>query len=206
MKQKIKGFFMRVWGDFSLRTLLFLYGGGIFNALYAVLYIVFSLALDNEMLFAFSVYYTVLAVNRLFLIRSYRLSERGKEKNPWRIFLHSGMFVFALGLSLFPLSAFLILKERSTHYSLPLLLASLAYTLSVLFLSTRGSIRHTESGSPILSAAKNISLSGALVSLLSLGSVLPVSYTLLATFSAVATLSIGVFMMVYGRSNVKGAP
>ena len=160
MKQKIKSFFWRVWEDFSLRTLLFLYGGGIFNALYAVLYIVFSLVLDNEMLFAFAVYYTVLAVNRLLLIRSYRLSERGKEIKPWRVFWHSGMFIFALGLSLFPLSAFLILKGRSTRHSLPLLLASLAYTLSVLFLSLRGSKRHRQSGNPILSAAKNVSLSG----------------------------------------------
>jgi len=139
---KLKRALRRVYTDFSLRTLVFLYGGGVFNALYALFYIVFSLISDSEMHLVFSLYYTMLAINRLFLIHSYRLAEKSGERDRYRTFRHSGVFVVALGLSLIPLSAFLPSRHRALLYSPLLLFVSLAYTLFSLLFSLRGSLRH----------------------------------------------------------------
>ena len=199
MKHKWKHVFRYIYTDFSFRTLFFLYSGGFFNVLYALFYIVFSLLAESEMHLVFSIYYIMLAINRLFLIHSYRLSEKGGEKDSRRVFRHSGVFVFALGLSLIPLSAFLPLKRGVLLYSPILLAVSLSYTLLSLLFSFRGSLRHGRSGSLILSAAKNVSLAGAFVSLLSLGSALPPTFSFLGGFSVAATLSLSVFMMTCGK-------
>jgi len=197
---KLKRALRRVYTDFSLRTLVFLYGGGVFNALYALFYIVFSLISDSEMHLVFSLYYTMLAINRLFLIHSYRLAEKSGERDRYRTFRHSGVFVVALGLSLIPLSAFLPSKHRALLYSPLLLFVSLAYTLFSLSFSLRGSLRHGKGGSLILAAAKNVSLAGTFVSLLSLKSALPPTFSFLGVLSVIATLFLGVFMMSYGKA------
>ena len=199
MKHNLKSALRRIYTDFSHRTLFFLYGGCFFNGVYAGIYILLSLLFGTEMLLVFSLYYTMLAVNRLFLIRSYRLLDRGVEGNSRRIFRHSGVFVFALGLSLIPLSAFLPSKHRALLYSPLLLAVSLAYTLLSLLFSLRGSLRHGRRGSLILSAAKNVSLAGAFVSLLSLKSALPPAFSFLGVLSVLATLSLGVFMVMCGK-------
>ena len=194
--KRLTRLFWRIYGDFSLRTLFFLYSGGFFNAFYAGIYILLSLRFGTEMLLVFSLYYTMLAVSRLFLIRSYRLYQKGSVKEPWRIFRHSGVFIFALGLSMIPLSVFSSAKSKSALYPPFVLLASFAYTVAVLFLSLRGSVRHRQSGSPILSAAKNVSLVGAFVSLLTLREALPLFFAKPLSFFAVAsTLSLGGVMM-----------
>ncbi len=199
MKHNLKSALRRIYTDFSHRTLFFLYGGGAFNALYALFYIVFSLISDSEMHLVFSLYYTMLTINRLFLVHSYRLTQKGEARDNRRIFRHSGVFVFALGLSLIPLSAFLPTKHRALLYSPLLLAVSLAYTLLSLLFSLRGSLRHGRRGSLILSAAKNVSLAGAFVSLLSLKSALPPAFSFLGVLSVLATLSLGVFMVMCGK-------
>lgn len=199
VKQNLQSALRRIYTDFSHRTLFFLYGGGAFNALYALFYIVFSLISDSEMHLVFSLYYTMLTINRLFLVHSYRLTQKGEAGDNRRIFRHSGVFVFALGLSLIPLSAFLPSKHRALLYSPLLLTVSLAYTLLSLLFSLRGSLRHGRRGSLILSAAKNVSLAGAFVSLLSLKSALPPAFSFLGVLSVLATLSLGVFMVMCGK-------
>ena len=203
VKHNLKSALRRIYTDFSHRTLFFLYGGCFFNGVYAGIYILLSLLFGTEMLLVFSLYYTMLAVNRLFLIRSYRLYQKGSVKQPWRIFRHSGVFIFALGLSMIPLSFFLRVESKSAFYPPLVLFVSFAYTLTVLILSLRGSARHRQSGSPILSAAKNVSITGALVSLLSLQGALTHFSRAVGALSVCLTLFLGIFMTVYGKKRLK---
>ena len=201
----------RICLDSTFRTLFALYGGGALNLGYAVFHMVTANRYDSEPLLVLSLYYLMLSANRLFLIRAYRHAEKMQEKRSkyaWSIYRHAGVFVMALGLSMIGVVILTASEGRTYFYSKAVLVVCTAYTVMLPALALRASIRLRKNGSPILSAAKTVSIAGAFVSVFSLfntiaadrsASVQRLLSIAVGGGSVIFILGLSVFMMVHGK-------
>ena len=200
----------RICLDSSLRALLSLVFGGASNTAYALFHMITAVRYGSESLLILSLYYLMLSANRLFLIRAYRISwkmEKGRRKYGWLVYRHAGVFLMALGLSMTAVVALTASERQGYPYSSFVLFIFAVYTSVLLFLAFRGSILFRQSGNPILSAAKSVSLAGAFVSVFSLYSTVSARMSRENGWLGFAVgggavffiLSLSVFMMVYGK-------
>ncbi len=208
-------FLRRICLDSALRALLSLFFGGVLNTAYAIFHMITAIRYGSEPFLVLSLYYLMLSVNRLFLIRAYRLSgkmEKGRVEYGWRVYRHAGVFVMALGLSMVGVVALTAWEKKSYPYSSNVLFISAVYTTALLLLALRGSVRLRQNGSPILSAAKTVSLAGAFVSVFSLYSTAAARFHGTRTYLSIAVgsgsvlfiLVLSVFMMVHGKRKHTG--
>lgn len=206
-------FLRRICFDRRLRALLSLFFGGLFNTAYAFFHIITAVRYGSESLLMLSLYYLMLSANRLFLIRAYRLSQKAEKGNvqyPWRVYRHAGAFLLALGLSMTGVVAITASEKESYPYSPAVFFVTFLYTTALLILALRASIHLRRSGSPILSAAKTVSLAGAFVSVFSLYSTAAARFQGVRTYLSIAVgggsvlfiLALSVFMMIHGKRQI----
>lgn len=118
---------------------------------------------------ALAVYYILLCAVRLYLIRRIPASrERTDHTKELLSYRAVGCFLFPLNIALAIVSVQIIRKGQGYYYPGTMIYAMAAYAFYCLILSFANAVRYRKYKSPVLSAAKVLNLTCALVSIFSL--------------------------------------
>ena len=163
--------------DVGLRMRVSLYGSLLWNTAYAIFQLGLGFYHSSVWFYAMAAYYLVLAVMRFFLLhhaRLYRPGEQMRGELLRQVACGWGLLVMNLALSAI---LFLIIAQgRTFHHHEITTIAMAAYTFSAFITAIVSLVRYRKYHSPVLSAAKVISLAAACVSMLTLET------TMLTTF------------------------
>lgn len=155
--------------DVRFRTELSLYSGFFINVLYIVMKMASGIYYRSVWFISIAVYYTLLAVMRFLL---FRFGRRETVKNRLEAELHRyrvcGIMLLMMNQALAGIVAFMVHQNRGYDYPGLLIYAMAMYSFYSVIVAVVNVIKFRRHGSPVLSAAKVISLVSAMVSILSL--------------------------------------
>lgn len=155
--------------DVRFRTEVSLGIGFTINLLYIIIKMVSGIYYRSTWFIALGVYYTLLAVMRLLLLCRKRWPE-GKARRELELHRYRlcGYVLLMMNLALSGIVVFMVRYDRGYEYPGTLIYAMAAYSFYAVITAAVNVIKFRRHESPILSAAKAISLVAALVSVLSL--------------------------------------
>lgn len=155
--------------DVKFRTEVSLGIGFIINLLYIVMKMVSGIYYRSTWFIALAVYYTLLAVMRFLLLYRKRWPEgKARQELELRRYRSCGIVLLFMNIALAGIVTFMVHQNRGYEYPGTLIYAMAAYSFYAVIIATINVVKFRRHGSPILSAAKAISLVAALVSILSL--------------------------------------
>ena len=155
--------------DVRFRTEVSLGIGFTINLLYIVMKMVSGIYYRSIWFVALAVYYTLLAVMRLLLLcRKKWPKGKARQELELRRYRLCGCVLLLMNLALSGIVTFMVHQNRGYEYPGTLIYAMAAYSFYAVIIATINVVKFRRHGSPILSAAKAISLVAALVSILSL--------------------------------------
>lgn len=191
--------------DVRLRMNISLFGTFTFNAVYAVFQLALGLWHHSVWFYTMAVYYLLLAMMRLLLVRYTGTHAPGELKElEWRKYRFCGVCLLLMNLALGIVITYFVFRIRIFRHHEITTIAMAAYTFTALAIAIRNAIRYTRYQSPAYSAAKAISLVSAIVSMLTLEN------AMLTTFGEqngerfqqmmLGATGVGVLMIVFGIS------
>ena len=153
--------YFKVW--FSLLLSFFInLGYGIFKLVYAALYVSFW---DG----ALAIYNILLCAVRFYLLRRVptgaQVQDRNRELRQYRI---TGGFLIALDAALGVIAVQIVQHGHSYHYPGTLIYVAALHAFYSLTLAVTNAVKYRKFNSPVLSAAKLVNLTTALVSIFTL--------------------------------------
>lgn len=155
-----------------LRAKVSLYGSGGINFVYAVFYLGAGIYYRSLWTGAMAVYYEVLSLMRIGLIRQDRKAQglNDEERRSFELKSSSrcGKLMFLLHIAMTGLAFQMIWKNKYYDYPGFMIYAQAAYTFFCLGMAIKNIIKYRKMERPILSAAKVVSLSCALMSIFAL--------------------------------------
>lgn len=155
--------------DAKLRVNISLYSSAALNLLYALLQLFSGFFYHSIWFYALSGYYAILAVIRIFLLKDTRKMNPGKNKlYEYSVYRLCGIFLLFMNITLSIIMTYIVLQNRGFSYHYIYTIALAAYTFSQMTLAIMNVIKYRRFQSPILSAARVISLVSTLVSMISL--------------------------------------
>lgn len=155
--------------DVKFRTEVSLGIGFTINLLYIVIKMVSGIYYRSAWFIALAVYYALLAVMRFLLLCRKRWPEgKAPQELELRRYRLCGYVLLLMNLALSGIVVFMVRYDRGYEYPGTLIYAMAAYSFYAVIIAAVNVIKFRRHGSPILSAAKAISLVAALVSILSL--------------------------------------
>lgn len=153
--------YFKVWASLLLSFLINL-GFGIFKLVYAVLYRSFW---DG----ALAIYNILLCAVRFYLLRRVpagaQAQDRNRELRQYRI---TGGFLMALDAALGVIAVEIVQHGHSYHYPGTLIYVAALHAFYSLTLAVANAVKYRKFNSPVLSAAKLVNLTTALVSIFTL--------------------------------------
>ncbi|MBQ4048320.1 MAG: hypothetical protein IJC93_08140 [Clostridia bacterium] len=160
----------RYFSDRHLRVKLSLYGSVTINALYALLQLYSGVFYHSVWFYSLASYYFVLALMRFFVLRdTIRTDSPGLHKQmEWRRYRFCGVLLLWMHVILSAIVFYIVRQNRGFAYNEIITITMAAYTFTTLTVAIIGIVRYRRYESPLLSAAKALSFTAALVSLLSL--------------------------------------
>lgn len=165
--------------DHRLRMNVTVGGSVLWNGAYAALQLGLGICHKSAWFYSLAGYYASLAVMRFFLVRHTLRHEPGKERRQeLRHYRACGWIFLLLNLALSGMLLYMIRENRVTRHHEITTIAMAAYTFTSLTMAIINSFRYRNFHSPVLSAARAVSLAAACVSVLSLEN------TMLATFGS----------------------
>ncbi|MBP3918213.1 MAG: hypothetical protein J6I50_03485 [Clostridia bacterium] len=155
--------------DVAFRAEVSLYPSFVINMLYAVMKMVSGILYGSVWFITLSVYYILLAVMRLLLLRHVSRKTIGVDLfSEWRQYRFCGIVLLLMNQALAGIVVLIVHQNRGYDYPGLLIYAMAAYTFYITVTAVINLIKFRKHGSPILSAAKAINLVAAMVSMLSL--------------------------------------
>lgn len=162
-------FYLLYKNDVQLRINLSLYGAVGFNVLYALFQLGLGLWHHSAWFYAMGGYYLLLALMRLTLVRHTRLHAAGEDTAlEWRKYRFCGALLMVMNLTLMIFTLYFVYRIRIFRHHEITTIAMAAYTFTALTVAIINVVRYQKYGSPAYSAAKDISLVSATVSMLTL--------------------------------------
>ena len=141
----------------------------IFHTSYAVFQLASGLYYRQQWLYALALYYALLTAMRLTLLRHLAHREApGQQEKELKLYRLCGIMLTAMTPALITLVALLARAKRPLVYHGLSTLITALYTVTAFGAALFGIRRYRDKGSPLLSAAKAVSLTTASVALLSL--------------------------------------
>lgn len=171
-------------------------GFSIFKLVSGVLYSSFWVGAE-------AVYYILLSVIRFLLLRfMHGKNSREDMIAEYGYYRVSAILMMLINLTLSAIVLNMILKNKSYEYSDVYVIATATYTFYILTVSIIDIVKYRKYKSPVLSAAKALRLAAALVSLLSLETVMLMQFGKDESFRKLMTAltGAGVFIIVLGMS------
>ena len=171
--------YVRIWQeDVRLRVNISLYGSLFWNIAYALFQLCLGFYHRTFWFYSLGMYYICLAVMRFFLVGHTRKYAPGKKMQSELIKYRACGWVFLLmNLALTLIIFFMVYWNRTFEHHMITAIAMAAYTFTAFTVAIVNVVKYKKYHSPVFSASKAISLTAALVSMLTLES------TMLTTFS-----------------------
>lgn len=155
--------------DVKFRTEVSLGIGFTINLLYIVMKMVSGIYYRSTWFVSLAVYYTLLAVMRFLLLCRQRCPQgKARQELELRRYRSCGIVLLFMNIALMGIVAFMVHQNRGYEYPGTLIYAMAAYSFYAVINAAINVIKFRRYESPMLSAAKAISLVAALVSILSL--------------------------------------
>lgn len=165
--------------DTHLRINISLYGSLIWNIAYAVLQLGLGFYHHTVWYYALAVYYILLSSMRFFLLRHTRKNNAGEDRRKeLLLYRFCGIMLLVMNLALAVIVTYIVLQGRVFIHHEITTIAMAAYTFTALIMAIINVVRYRKYESPVFSGAKVVSLSAALVSMITLES------TMLTTFGS----------------------
>ncbi len=160
----------RYFSDRHLRVKFSLYGSVAINALYALLQLYSGVFYHSVWFYSLASDYFVLALMRFFVLRdTIRTDSPGLHKQmEWRRYRFCGVLLLWMHVILSAIVFYIVRQNRGFAYNEIITITMAAYTFTTLTVAIIGIVRYRRYESPLLSAAKALSFTASLVSLLSL--------------------------------------
>ncbi|MDE6259464.1 MAG: hypothetical protein K2M42_01170 [Oscillospiraceae bacterium] len=153
--------YFSVWYGLALSFIINL-GFAMLKLAYAVLYSSFWEG-------GLAIYNMLLCVVRLYLLASFpKGQKRFSDREEWRRYRMTGRLLFLLDAALAVISTMIVLRGNGYLYPGTLVYAMACYAFYSLALAIINAIKYRRFNSPVLSAAKAVNLTTALVSMFSL--------------------------------------
>ena len=159
--------------DKEFRAKAALYTGFVINLLYAAFRCAAGAYYSSWWLWAIGVYYVVLSVIRLILLKNVRITDKQEHDVKRRIHEYKsyrtcGVMLFLLNAAMLGMTVQMIWQNKGYEYPGFFIYISAMYTFYCFISSIYNAVTFAKRKNPILSAAKNLSLAGALMSLFAL--------------------------------------
>lgn len=155
--------------DPVFRTEMSLYMGLLINLVYVVVKLASGIYYHSLWFIALSAYYVFLSLTRFLLLHHVRRSPIGREyRSELERYRLCGAALLVLNLALALIVTLVVVQNRGFEYGGYLIYAMALYAFYTMVISVVNVIRFRKYNSPVLSAAKAINLTAALVSMLSL--------------------------------------
>lgn len=211
--------YIRYKSDPQLRVRVSLYATTAFNTLYAVLQLVSAIYHQSLWFYALGAYYIILAAMRFFLLRDTSRASCGVNKAAeLRRYRFCGILLILENIALGVIVAYIVWKDRGFEYTEVATIAMATYTFCATIIAIVNVRKYRRYESPLLSAAKAISLSAALVSMLSLETAMISAFgddsstmfrrmmtAVSGAFVCVAVLAMAVFMVAKSTREISRA-
>ncbi len=156
--------------DPKLRVRLSLFGSVTINILYAVMQLISGIYFHELWFYALAAYYILLIVMRLFLLRDTAKVDvpgenRLKEFGRYRF---CGILMLMMNQALAVIVFYVVRQNRGFEYHYIHTIGMATYTFTAMVVAMINVVRYRRFESPLMSAAKAISLVSAVVSLFTL--------------------------------------
>lgn len=201
----------------QLKINIALYGTFFYNSVYAAFTLSLGLRYNSSWYLSIAAYYILLAIMRFSLLCYLRSNKAGEdmlsELNRFRI---CGALLLLMNTALSAMAFFMTVENRDLPHNTATTFILAAFTVSLLTISIINIIKYRKYNSPIFFAAKLISFSASLVTMLSLETAIISKYgnsisdsaqRIITTVSAFSVLTIigiiGVFMLTRSNKAIK---
>ncbi len=159
--------------DREFRAKVSLYIGLIINLMYAVFKCSTGAIFRSAWLWAIGVYYVILSAIRLMLLRNVRITDKKEHTAERRIYEYKsarlcGIMMLALNVAMTLMTVQMIWQNRGYEYRGYIIYISALYAFYCLINAVVNVVKFAKINNPILSAAKMLSLAGALMSMFAL--------------------------------------
>ncbi len=170
--------YVQLWtGDVRLRMNVSLFGGFVWNAIYAVFQLCLGIYHHTFWYYSLAGYYFFLGIMRFSLANFTRTHKPGEDMTAeLKQYRNCGIVFLLLNLALALIIFFMVYWNRTFHHHQITTIAMAAYTFFSFTMAIINIVRYRKIGSPVYSASKAISLAAACVSMLTLEA------TMLTTF------------------------
>lgn len=167
----------RWFSDYQLRMNVTVGMNVLWNAAYGALQLGLGVYHRSMWFYSLAVYYACLAVMRFFLVRHTMRYEPGKERKRELIYYRRCGWVFLLlNIALFGMMFYMIHENRATQHNQITTITMAAYTFTTLTMAIINIFRYRKYNSPVVSAARTVSLTAACVSMLSLENTMLITF------------------------------
>lgn len=157
----------KYFSDRSFRGEVGLYTGLTMNILYTAFRLVSGIVYGSVWFISLGVYYAVLALSRFYLIYA-RKRHAGRLVEEYKSYVKTAVMLFVLNLPMGGMIVLMVLDNAGFSYPGYVIYLSAAYTFYTAIIAIVNIGKYRKLGSPILSAAKGISLITAMMSVLGL--------------------------------------
>lgn len=162
-------FYSRYFKNRLSRAELALYQGFFMNLLYILLKLASGLYFRSVWFISLAIYYLFLALMRLVLLRHVRKSPVGENmETELRCYRLCGVMLLIMNLALALVVVLVVYRNEGYEYPGVLIYAMAFYSFSAVVMASVNLVKFRKHGSPVLSAAKAVSLVAAMVSMLAL--------------------------------------
>lgn len=144
-----------------------LYQGFFINLLYAGIKLFSGILYSSVWFVTLAVYYILLALMRASLLHYVRKDKKSKVSE-WRRYRLCGIILLLMNVALAGIVILVVYENSGFAYPGVLIYVMALYAFYATITAVRNVVRFRKYGSPVMSAAKAISLTAALVSMLSL--------------------------------------
>ena len=159
----------RLLGDAVFRSQISLYGGLFINLLYVAVNLFSGIWYHSAWFIALACYYVLLSAMRAVLVRYVHRKPVGQDiPAEFRRYRACGLILLLMNQALVGIIIYMVTQNRGFSYSGNMIYAMAMYTFYITISAIINVIRYQSHGSQVISAAKVISLTAALVSMLSL--------------------------------------
>lgn len=156
-------------GDAVFRSQISLYGSLFINLLYVAVNLFSGIRYHSAWFIALACYYVLLSAMRAVLVRYVHRKPVGQDiPAEFRRYRACGLILLLMNQALVGIIIYMVTQNRGFSYSGNMIYAMAMYTFYITISAIINVIRYQSHGSPVISAAKVISLTAALVSMLSL--------------------------------------
>lgn len=153
----------------KFRTEIALYPGFCINVLYVIFKTATGIYYRSAWFISLGVYYLALAIMRFLLIHYIRWKKQTADKNDeLRRYRMCGCMLFLINVALVGITILAVKKNAGFSYPGYLIYVMAMYVFYSVITAVMNLVKYRKYGSPILSAAKVINMSTALVSIFSL--------------------------------------